>query len=256
MEIAGSEVAEIGQIAEGDVFDLVNRTYIDNSGIEREDKGKTLMFNAFKISRVGGLPESLIDNVDFLTYIKGSIINYNHNDRELMVSNPNPEYGYTYIMDRNGNWSRRDIIGTQYVNNYPTSYRVEDTAWYKIDSDGTPPWKPYSEHNSFYVLSQAIKLDSIGFKQISRVIVRGYFKVDPDDDKLLGLYVYGSYDGRRWGILGAQEKQGEFTDIGCNTARIDVKFIRFCIAGSLHYDSRIDFVEVELNNSVLNNKPR
>lgn len=244
MEIAGNEVIEIGQIAEGEVYDITDDT----------DKAKKIMLNSFKMSRLAALPEDMLDNVDFLTYIKGAIINYDHNDRELMVSNPN--YTYTYVMDREGNWTRRDIKADQYVNNYPTSYRVENNAFYKVDADGTPPWKPYSKNNSFYVSSQVIKLDSVGYKSLSRLVVRGYFKLEQENDKTLGLYVFGSYDGRKWSLIGGNEKQGEFTDIGCTVARSDIKFAKFVLCGSIHYDSRIDFVEIEYDDSQLNTKVR
>ena len=93
MSIAGSEVIELGASAEGDVFDITDTS----------DYAKKIMFNAFTMQQLAEFPQSLVDNTDFLTYLKGAIINYNHNERELMVSNPNKDY--TYIMDRNGNWS-------------------------------------------------------------------------------------------------------------------------------------------------------
>lgn len=255
MEIAGNEVVEIGQIAEGEVFDITeNGEMLKDPQNQGWNKSKKIMLNSFIMSKLAGLPADMLDNVDFLTYIKGAIINYDHNDRELMVSNPN--YIYTYVMDREGNWTRRYIKADQYVNNYPTSYRVENNAFYKVDEDGTPPWKPYSKNNSFYVSSQVIKLDSVGYKNLSRLVVRGYFKLEQENDKTLGLYVFGSYDGRKWSLIGGNEKQGEFTDIGCTVARSDIKFAKFVLCGSIHYDSRIDFVEIEYDDSQLNTKVR
>ena len=327
MEIAGNEVVELGQIVEGDVFDIVNRTYIDVDGILKEDKAKKIMFNSFTKYQLGALPQGLLDNADFLTFLRGAIVNYNHNERELMISNPN--YPYTYVMDRYGNWSRRDYKATEYVNNYPTSYRVDEGKLYKVDTDDG-----VSTNNGMYLLSQVIKLGTIAFKQAYRLVVRGYFEtpgvaygningvdveitgvhvdklkngttlkmcykpqygqnlwVDtetgdvlsvkivnaetkedvtntiaiPDasvrysvakDSNPIGCYVFGSYDGRKWGLLGRNEKGGKFTDIGCNIAHSDVKFLRLCISGQLSKDSRIDFVEIAAEGSVLNAKIR
>lgn len=244
MSIAGSEVVELGQIAEGDVFDITDTS----------DKAKKIMFNSFTMSQLGGLPQDLLDNVDFLTFLKGSIVNYNHNERELMVSNPN--YKYTYVMDRNGNWSRRNYRADEYVNNYPTSYRVQHVSdqygersyLYKVDTEST------SLGNQMYLLSQVIKLGTIAFKQAYRLVVRGYF--ESVYASTIGCYVFGSYDGRQWALLGRNEKSGKFTDIGCKIAHTDVKFLRLCLAGKLSKESRIDFVEVAADGSILNTKVR
>lgn len=244
MSIAGSEVIELGQIAEGDVFDITDTS----------DKAKKIMFNSFTMSQLGALPQDLLDNVDFLTFLKGSIVNYNHNERELMVSNPN--YKYTYVMDRNGNWSRRNYRADEYVNNYPTSYRVQHVSdqygersyLYKVDTEST------SLGNQIYLLSQVIKLGTIAFKQAYRLVVRGYF--ESIYASTIGCYVFGSYDGRQWALLGRNEKSGKFTDIGCKIAHTDVKFLRLCLAGQLSKESRIDFVEVAADGSILNTKVR
>lgn len=331
MEIAGNEVVEIGQIAEGDVFDITDNGNLPNYPTIA-DKAKKIMFNAFTMQQLAEFPQSLVDNTDFLTYLKGAIINYNHNERELMVSNP--EKKYTYVMDRNGNWSRRAFTAQEYVNNYPTSYRVDKAGnFYKVDADD-------NDTNKVYLLSNVIKLGTIAFKQAYRLVVRGYFEttaypsafgyineklvrvegsfidrmekgeelkmsyitkygqslwVNINDDSILsggitiydqltnedvtetivsvdsgsyytiqrtennstiGCYVFGSYDGRQWSLLGGNEKGGKFNDIGCKISHTDIKFIRFCIAGKLSHNSRIDFVEVEYDGSNLNTKLR
>ena len=164
MEIAGEQVEEIGQPLEGDWVKYTTPKHIDFSKIAK---------NAYYMKRIAALPnettsaEDSMTQVDFLEYLKGSIINYNHNERELMVSNP--DYRYTYILDREGNWSRRDIRAEQYVNNYPTSYRVEKGELYQVDKDS-------DADNGFFVMSHVVKLDSIGFKEIHRLIARGYFE--------------------------------------------------------------------------------
>lgn len=241
MSISGSEVVEIGSAAEGDVFDITDTS----------DKAKKIMFNAFTMLQLAEFPQSLIDNTDFLTYLKGAIVNYNHNERELMVSNPSKDY--TYVMDRNGNWSRRAFTAKEYVNNYPTSYRIDNAGdFYKVDADD-------NDTNKVYLLSNIIKLGTIAFKQAYRLVVRGYFETE--DDAKLGLYVFGSYDGRQWALLGGNEKdqtynQGKFTDIGCKISHTDIRFLRVCLAGKLSKNSRIDYIEVSLDGSMLNGKLR
>ena len=184
-------------------------------------------------------------NTDFLTYLKGAIVNYNHNERELMVSNPDKDY--TYVMDRNGNWSRRAFTAQEYVNNYPTSYRIDKTGnFYKVDADD-------NDTNKVYLLSNVIKLGTIAFKQAYRLVVRGYFETVAAK---LGLYVFGSYDGRQWSMIGANERDGQFTDIGCKISHTDIRFLRVCLAGKLSKDTRIDYIEVSADGSALNGKLR
>ena len=164
MEIAGEQIEELGQPLEGDWVKYTTQNHIDFSKIAK---------NAYYMKRIAALPdetapaEDSMTQVDFLEYLKGSIINYNHNERELMVSNP--DYHYTYILDREGNWSRRDIRANEYMNNYPTSYRVEKGELYQVDKDS-------DADNGFFVMSHVVKLDSIGFKEIHRLIARGYFE--------------------------------------------------------------------------------
>lgn len=344
MRIAGYEVQEIGQPAEGDVLNYADSLSPDYIKIA---KGA--------LTKVAGLPLELCDHDDFLTYLQGAIINYNHNFRELIVTNPS--HIYSYVLDREGNWSRRDYTALQFVNNYPTSYRVTESGEiYKLDEEGDSSTsleqKKESENNVFY-LSNVIKLDSIGFKQAMRFVVRGYFEtitpqVEPQprevwqpigyanitnkytdkgyqttDDILLslqagdkirvkhtdsanfkeltvfgvstspqrilfeenvpwhgastetykyhitkriiipvpaephvGIYVLGSYDGRKWACLGGNERYGKFTDIGCRVERTDVKFFRVCLAGQITGQSRIDYMEISSFPSVLNTKIR
>lgn len=331
MMIAGEQVKEIGQPAEGDVLQYFNIDSVDS--IKIADGA---------LKEVGGfIDEELCDKTDFLTYLKGAIINYNHNERELMVSNP--QKSYSYIMDRNGNWSRRDYTADEYVNNYPTSYRLQDGVFYKVDEEGdndTPLEEKKEADNKFFYLSNIIKLGSIGFKQGARFVVRGFFSAKPASRKAtarmksyyntmphtiyvksdwmdypnvekivltynsnyqwqdaegkiyylsataeewqlnspssayqlsfyvgdtitiqftrnyIGCYVFGSYDGRKWAMLGGNEKTGTFTDIGCKIERTDVKFLRVCLAGQMQGDSRIDYMEISSTPSVLNTKIR
>ena len=192
MMIAGEQVQEIGAPAEGDVVQFWNAGSVDYSKIATAS-----------MQQIAGLPSALCSTTDFLTYLqdkgssgKAAIINYNHNMRELMVSNPN--YPYSYVLDREGNWSRRDYTAAQYVNNYPTSYRVDaDGHFYKVDDEGDA--NTSLEHrkeadNKIFYLSNVIKLDSIGFKQAYRFVVRGYFETI---DRVAGIingrevYIYG-----------------------------------------------------------------
>ena len=168
MMIAGEQVQEIGQPAEGDVFNF--QTF-------GTDKAKKLMYGAFTEDVLAALPDAAAMPYDFLSYLnnttnnKQTIINYNHNERELIVSNPN--LSYSWVWDRFQNWSRRLFTADEYINNFPTSYRLRDGEIFKCDveADGRD-----EADNGMFVLSAPLKLGSTGFKQGSRFIVRGLFE--------------------------------------------------------------------------------
>lgn len=329
MMIAGEQVEEIGQPAEGDVLQYVDSTKVDYS---------KYAFDA--LTKIAGLPSSLCDTTDFLTYLQGAIINYNHNLRELIATNPNKSY--SYVLDREGNWSRRDYTAAEYVNNYPTSYRVTSGGqFYKLDDDGDA--NTSQEHrkeadNQIFYISNVIKLDSIGFKQAYRFVVRGYFETinpyywqeagrleitgsKPSQDMLIldattyaalevgdavriktngiqevsvtgkyannlvqfsealdaysysgqfvfikrfavdpapniGIVVEGSYDGIKFSPLGFNRKAGKFTNIGCHVSHTDVRFYRVILCGQVTGKTRIDYMELSADGSVLNTKIR
>ena len=256
MMITGEQVEEIGAPAEGDVFRIED--YEDAPYDQQHPYiAKKIMWHRFTADAFANLPQGMLDGVDFLTYISGAIINYNHNLRELMVSNE--KYPYSFVMDRDGQWSRRSFTADEYVNNYPTSYRVKGGTFYKVDDEGNS--ETSLEHrkeadNGIFWLSNIIKLDSIGFKELHRLVIRGYFETIGREELYLGLYIFGSYDGRQWAMIGGNERQGKFTDIGCKIERADIKFIRVCLAGQVTGKSRIDYIEVAFDPSILNTKIR
>lgn len=265
MMIAGEQVEEIGAPAEGDV---VHYTNVNAQGQPLSVEGSKIATDA--LTKIAGLPSSLCDTTDFLTYLqdkgtlgKAAIINYNHNMRELIISNPN--YPYSYVLDREGNWSRRDYTAAEYVNNYPTSYRVvnEGTAqapdykFYKLDDEGDASTS--LEHrkeadNRIFYLSNVIKLDSIGFKQAYRFVVRGYFEAQTGQN--VGIVVEGSYDGIKFAPLGFNRKAGKFTNIGCHVSHTDVRFYRVILCGQVTGKTRIDYMELSADGSKLNTKIR
>lgn len=260
MLIAGEQVKEIGQPLEGDYRHFADPGSVDSTPVAK---------NAFTHNLLAALSANALTQTDFLTYLKGSIINYNHNEWELMVSNPS--YNYTYVLDKQGSWSRRDYGADLYVNNYPTSYRVRNGEMYQVDTES-------DDDNGMFMMSREIKLDSIGFKSLQRVVARGFFATKeplyyeesseeqatstegeepmPDEIYYLGLYVFGSYDSRKWACLGHREKTGTFTDIGCLVERTDCRFFRIVLAGQLQKESRLDYIEVSSKPSVLNTKIR
>lgn len=70
------------------------------------------------------------------------------------------------------------------------------------------------------------------------------------------IYVYGSTDGYKWQLLGRNEKNGEFVDIGCLVERVDCKYFRILFCGELNNDSYIEYIELQGNGTIFNEKMR
>jgi len=173
MIIAGQKVDELGKAVAGDVLDYKVQT--TSSAFAPATFGNNL------ITLISELPNTLCDGIDFLTYIQGAILNYDHHNRELLISNPS--YAYSYAMDENMQFTRRDNKALEYVNNYPTSYRVDSSntarTLYKVDeeSDGRE-----EADNKILALTQPIKLGTLGFKQSYRCVARGRFNTQDKGD--------------------------------------------------------------------------
>lgn len=73
---------------------------------------------------------------------------------------------------------------------------------------------------------------------------------------LAGIYLYGSYDNRRWALLGAREQSGTFRDLGLIAHHTDCKFFRLLFVGSLAHPSSIQYLETSASISPLAAKPR
>lgn len=94
--------------------------------------------------------------------------------------------------------------------------------------------------------------NKFSYQPITKVIET----IGEDKTCYVGLYIFGSYDGRKWSLLGGKEKSGVFTDIGCDVEHTDVRFLRYILAGNVKGDSRIDYMEMSHASSVLNTKIR
>ena len=264
MIISGSEVQELSESVEGKPLNYI--------GI-RPSLFTPLGFGINVLTKMAKIDTRICDGRDFVEFTKSAIICYNHNLRELLLSDnrtehnvdtsqtpsdspirdtdmarviiprPQLESRYTYVMDRNGMWSRRNNAADEYVNNYPTAYRILDGKFYQVDEE--EGGRNESDNTIFY-LSNVIKLGSVGFKQAYRLVVRGYFETLQTgmSDEYIGLYVFGSYDGRMFSLLGGNEKSGAFTDLGCKVERTDVRYFRICLAGVVTKDTRIDWIEM------------
>lgn len=84
--------------------------------------------------------------------------------------------------------------------------------------------------------------------------------IDDLDERLsnlrAGIYLFGSYDCKRWQYIGGNEISGSFRDLGALTERLDCKYFRICFVGNLLPDSSIEYIDMSVESRLLQGKLR
>ena len=93
-------------------------------------------------------------------------------------------------------------------------------------------------------------------KLIQNLEAGKYAIIAPQTQRYAGLYVYGSYDGKQWALLGRVERTGEFRDLGCLVERNDCKYYKIMFFGNLNINSEIDYLEVQGGDTLYGEKIR
>lgn len=93
-------------------------------------------------------------------------------------------------------------------------------------------------------------------KLIQNLEAGKYAIIAPQTQRYAGLYVYGSYDGKQWALLGRVERTGEFRDLGCLVERNDCKYYKIMFFGNLNVNSEIDYLEVQGGDTLYGEKIR
>jgi hypothetical protein len=76
------------------------------------------------------------------------------------------------------------------------------------------------------------------------------------DSQYCGLYLFGSYDCRKWALIGARERDGVIRDLGLLSHRVDCKYFRLLFVGKLKEGSTIEYVEMSAEARLLADKIR
>lgn len=74
--------------------------------------------------------------------------------------------------------------------------------------------------------------------------------------KKAGIYLFGSYDARKWAFLGGNERTGKFRDLGTLVERLDCKYFRILFVGTLESDSSFEYIDISVNARLLSGKLR
>ena len=150
MILVGGDVTNISEFVKG--------RYDDFTNISSMDYLKEVAY-AFSSGYFAGIKET---KEEFLKYIENADIGYNHKENELWITNPASLYSYLY---KSGMWTKATQKGKRYVFDYPNCYLMQDNGTMLVlgKEEG---------FQSVAFLTRPIKLDSQGFKQGYRAIIR------------------------------------------------------------------------------------
>lgn len=99
--------------------------------------------------------------------------------------------------------------------------------------------------------------EDVTLRQLLDYIVSGqYTHMTSTPLPLAGLYLFGSYDCRRWALLGGREAPGTLRDTGCLAARADCRYFRVLFAAKLCGGSLIERVDISASSRLLARKMR
>lgn len=87
-------------------------------------------------------------------------------------------------------------------------------------------------------------------------IESGSYKSWSTDELKAGCYLFGSYDNKKWALLGARERDGDFRDIGLIAYRTDCKYFRLLFVGQLADKSSIEYIEQIVSDRMYRTKIR
>ncbi len=155
-------------------------------------------------------------------------------------------------------------IGT--TGNTPYDYIINESD-YSSDSDtvDVPLYQTckfiYSDGSVVYFYNIGAGYENYSLSYIKSTISKplDFFTIIEASDELdafAGFYILGSYDCKKWKLIGGRELKGINTDIGLLAHRVDCKYFRFLFVGKLLENSTIDFIDTEINNKLTANKLR
>jgi hypothetical protein len=184
---------------------------------------------------------------NFLEYIKGAVIGYNYFDKEIWISNPAKAYSYVYNIRVKG-WTKRIESADELVGDYPYVYMLDKAQDLRNIS------KEIIGLTETMFLTRPIKLQTQEFKQGYRTILRSL--LETEGSNYCGVYLFGSYDCRKWALIGARERDGVIRDLGLLSHRVDCKYFRLLFVGKLKEGSTIEYVEMSAEARMLADKIR
>lgn len=239
MIISGSQVQDLSEVLRGDFLDISNQTTF-----QKTKSGLTMLQEVVANDKLVQL-STAITTENVLEFIKNAVVGYKYIDKEIWFTNPDKDYSYIFSK---GLWTKITQTGTRFINDYPRQLILNGSNLVDIAGETT------GDVQTMFI-TRPLKMGD-GFKQMITAVVRGDFKTNVALQHHAGIYIFGSYDGKRWNFLGGHEAKGELKDLGAKVERTDCKYFRIAFVGNISTDSTINYIEIEGKESLLNKKIR
>jgi hypothetical protein len=185
-----------------------------------------------------------VSKIDFVEYLKECQIVYLYNKNKLLITNENYDYSYLYDLGEK-TFTKLSYKYHYSISNYPNDLLVanqgDNSYIYEF------PIESVDETIETMIETRAIKLATEDIKSSYRVILKGLFETDGDEDNHLGIYVFGSLDCEKWAYIGGNEvscKHKTIRNIGCKVERMGAKYLRVLFIGKLKKGSKVDTLEI------------
>lgn len=225
--INGREVIELAEMQESQENSLSLQT---NEDVEE------LTSN---IKYVPTLANSLSDT-DFITYLQGSKIGYDHLNKELIVTNYAHAYTMVYSFE-NQVWYKLSRSFRLLINSYPKLFGVTDVNVLSLSEESN------ANPVDVFIMSSAQGLEAPdAFKKIERAIFRTKFSTDVNCQA--GFYLFASDDLFTWQFITGKQKTGTgVKDLLIQRSHGSAKFYAFIFAGRVYTNSEIKQIELIYN---------
>lgn len=177
-----------------------------------------------------------LSDVDFNTYLQNSKIGYDHENKELIVTNSEHGYSYLYSIENQG-WYKISKSYISFINAYPKLYAVTNSNVRSISEE-----EESFTDVLFITMSQPIDAPEV-YKKIERLIFRCRYTTVAE--KYPGFYIFASNDQLTWQLIGGKQKTGaQINDLLCQRSHGSAKYYMFVFAGFILGDSELKQIDL------------
>lgn len=237
--VNGLQATELSEIVENDSFMLQ---------IGSLSEITTLISNSLPNSKFVPALANSLSSVGFLEYLADSTIGYDHENKELIVTNN--EYGYSYVYSiENQVWYKLAKSYKMLVNDYPKLHGVTETNIVSLSEEET------NVFTDTLIITMAQNLEAKDvFKKIERAILRCRFT--SGTNKYPGFYVFASNDLLKWQLITGKQRTGtKINDLLTQRSHGSAKAYMFVWAGNIDVQSEIKQIDL-IYSERLSNKLR
>ena len=254
--ITGSTPIEISDLAEGNHLSRLTGT-VNYEAIANNP-------NLYQV-------KSYLCNTNFLSYLSGADIGYDHIHKELVVSNPAKTYSWVYSL-RSKMWFKISQSWERFVHDFPRTYG------YRTETlEGTTPFYASSTEISasddtilasaeyiegavynylfditqedfadlvpVHMESRPIKISARRFKKIHRLLVGGV--VNDSLSNPFSVNLFGSADDRDWFLMNASHAFAAKNRLLIGRTTFSCMYFILVIGGKVDEDAYFTHLEIE-----------